>query len=392
MEHLINNRVQLLEASLIREFSERVQQFSNSINLTIGQPDFNTPTHVKEAGKKAIDTNKTGYTNNTGLPELRQVACHFIRKKYGLLYSWETETIVMNGATQALDTVFRTILDEGCEVILPGPAYPGYQPLIEMCGAKPVFVDTSDTAFKITAKLIEEHITEKTRCVLLSYPSNPVGTVLSKDELNEIAMLLKEKDIFIVSDEIYSELIYEKEHCSIASFPEVRNQTIVINGISKSHAMTGWRIGFLFAPEYVTNQMLKVHIFNTTCACSISQEAAVEALTNGLDAPIVMREEYSKRRDYVYERLISMGLQVTKPEAAFYIFPSIEPFQMTSFKFTNLLLEKEHVAVVPGAAFSSVGENYIRISFASSMSVLEEGLNRMERFVNALEVKEVIRK
>lgn len=390
MRHLINQRIQTIQMSPIREFSDRVQQYIDGINLTIGQPDFPTPDHVKNAGKIAIDQNKTGYTNNAGMAELRQAACEFIKVRYGLDYDWEYETIIMNGATQALDIAFRTILQEGCEVILAGPAYPGYEPLIQMCGATPVFVDTRENHFKMTADLIEQHITDKTRCVLLSYPSNPVGTFLSREELKDIATLLKGKDIFIVSDEIYSELIFEGKHDSIASFPEVRDQSIIINGLSKSHSMTGWRIGFLFAPTYLTNEMLKVHLFNTTCASSIGQVAGIEALRNGLNDPIAMKKEYKKRRDYVYERIVSMGLNVVKPQAAFYIFPSIEQFEMSSIEFANSLLEEQYVAVVPGSAFSQIGENYIRISFASSMENLKEGLNRMEQFVNALKEKKTI--
>lgn len=384
LKNLINSRVQQINISGIREFAEAVQQLSDGINFTLGQPDFPTPEHVKRAGKAAINANKTGYTNKAGTPELRQVACQFVQQKYGLKYSWENETMVMNGATQALDTVFRTILEEGSEVILAGPAFPGYYPLIEMCGAKAVFVDTTKNSFKMTADLIKQHITERTRCVLLSYPSNPVGMLLTKEELANIAALLKETDIFIVSDEIYSELIFEGKHSSIGSFPEVKDQTVVINGLSKSHSMTGWRIGLLFAPQFLIREMLKVHLFNTTCACSISQEAAIEALTNGSDDPIAMKEEYEKRMNYVYERLTSMGIEVIKPQAAFYIFPSIKKFRITSLEFAKMLLEKEHVAVVPGSSFSPLGENYIRISFTSSMDILEEGLNRMEQFVSAL--------
>lgn len=384
MRHLLNHRVQQLQMSSIREFSDRVKEIDNGINLTIGQPDFPTFDHIKHAGKNAIDRDKTSYTHHAGMPELREAASTYMKQKYGLTYSGDHEVLIMNGATQALDTVFRTILQEGCEVILPGPAYPGYEPLIKMCGAKPVFIDTSNHDFKMTADLIEDHFTEKTRCVLLSYPSNPVGTILTKNELGEIARFLREKDTFIVSDEIYSELIYEEDHHSIASFPEVRNQTIVINGLSKSHSMTGWRIGLLFGPNYVIKELMKVHLFNTTCACSISQEAAIEALTNDVDAPSIMREAYKKRRDYVYNRLHSIGLRAIKPQAAFYIFPSIAPFHMRSFDFATMLLDTEHVAVVPGAAFSAIGENYIRISYANSMDVLKEGLDRIERFVNAL--------
>lgn len=390
MRHLINKRIRSIQMSPIREFSDRIQQYNDGINLTIGQPDFATPEHVKNAGKIAIDENKTGYTNNAGLAELRQAACEFLKERYRLNYDWKSETMVMNGATQALDTVFRTILEEGSEVILAGPAYPGYEPLIQMCGATPVFVDTRKNRFKMTADLIEPLITEKTRCVLLSYPSNPVGTILTKEELRDIATLLKGKEIFIVSDEIYSELIYEGDHHSIAAFPEIRDQSIIINGLSKSHSMTGWRIGFLFAPKYVTKEMLKVHLFNTTCASSIGQVAGVQALRKGLNDPVVMKAEYEKRRDFVYERIVSMGLDVVKPQAAFYIFPSIEQFKMNSVTFANMLLKEEHVAVVPGSAFSQVGEKFIRISFASSMDVLEEGMRRIERFVNILNEKQAV--
>ena len=390
MRHLINKRIRSIQMSPIREFSDRIQQYNDGINLTIGQPDFATPEHVKNAGKIAIDENKTGYTNNAGLAELRQAACEFLKERYRLNYDWKSETMIMNGATQALDTVFRTILEEGSEVILAGPAYPGYEPLIQMCGATPVFVDTRKNRFKMTADLIEPLITEKTRCVLLSYPSNPVGTILTKEELRDIATLLKGKEIFIVSDEIYSELIYEGDHHSIAAFPEIRDQSIIINGLSKSHSMTGWRIGFLFAPKYVTKEMLKVHLFNTTCASSIGQVAGVQALRKGLNDPVVMKAEYEKRRDFVYERIVSMGLDVVKPQAAFYIFPSIEQFKMNSVTFANMLLKEEHVAVVPGSAFSQVGEKFIRISFASSMDVLEEGMRRIERFVNILNEKQAV--
>lgn len=384
MKHLVNNKVNKIKIPAIREYSERAKLLPNSIDLTIGQPDFNTPEHIKVSGKQAIDRNKTSYTNNAGTEHLRKSASQYIFNKYGLTYSSE-EVLITNGATQALDTTFRTILEEGSEVILPGPVYLGYQPLIEMCGATPVFIDTTENDFKMTADLIQKKITEKTRCILLSYPSNPVGVTLNNEELGEIANLIKNKNIFIVSDEIYSELIYEQNHNSIASFPEAKEKTVVINGLSKSHSMTGWRIGFLFAPEYLIEEMIKVHLFNTSCACSISQEAAFEAIENGKDDPLLMKVEYRKRRDYVYSRLISMGLDVIKPQAAFYIFPSIKKFSCSSIEFANKLLNQEHVAIVPGSSFSEIGEYYIRISFASSMDVLKEGLNRIENFINFLE-------
>lgn len=386
MKHLINKRVQQVKLSPIRLYSQRVAEFTDGINLTIGQPDFSTPEHIKEAGKRAIDDNKTAYTNIAGIPELRKAASQYVHEKYNLSYNWEDEVLVTTGATQALDIVLRAILEEGCEVILPGPVYLGYLPIIQMCGAIPVFVDTTGNDFKMTADLIEEKLTEKTRCVLLSYPSNPVGSILTNDELDKIGLLVKDKDIFVVSDEIYSELNYEEDHYSIASIPGLKEQSFVINGLSKSHAMTGWRIGLLFGPASLIEEVYKVQVYSTACASSISQYAALEALTNGMDDPLIMKKEYQTRRDYIYARLTAMGFEVSKPRGAFYIFPSVKKFSMTSIEFADRLLEEAHVAVVPGIAFSEEGNDYVRISFAYSLEVLEEGLNRIENFINQFEV------
>lgn len=386
MENLINNRVKKVRISAIRQFSERVARLDDGIDLTIGQPDFNTPDAIKFAGKKAINENKTFYTSTAGIEGLRRAAASYF-KKYDLNYDWRSEVAITNGATQALDTAFRTILDEESEVILAGPAYTGYEPLIKMCGATAVFIDTTENDFRMTADLIEKHLTEKTRCILLSYPSNPVGTILSRKELKEIVDLIKSRDIFVVSDEIYSELIYDSEHDSIASFPEVRDKTIVINGLSKTYSMTGWRVGIMFAPAYIMKEMLKVLLFNASCVSAISQEAGLEALNAGAKEADAMKNEYKKRRDYMYSRLVSMGLTVCKPKAAFYAFPSVKEFGMDSVTFTNRLLHDEHVAVVPGSSFSSEGEGYIRISFANSLDVLEEGLNRLENFIATVTTK-----
>lgn len=384
MEQLINPRVRSIEISGIRKFASLVSQYPDAISLTIGQPDFPTPEHIKRKAQLAIEEDKTGYTPNAGLLDLRKAVSHFVSHKYRLSYHAEDEIIITNGASQAIDIALRTILEEGCEVILPGPAYPGYEPIIKLMGAHPIYVDTTRNHFKLTAELLAERITEKTRAIILPYPSNPTGVVLDKDELANLASFLKEKELFILSDEIYSELIYDGTHQSIAQDPEIREKTILINGLSKSHAMTGWRIGYTCAPAYITKQMLKVHQYNVTCASSISQYAALEALTNGADDAEAMRTEYKKRRDYVYDRLISMGLDAVKPEGAFYLFPSIQKLKLNSFDFASQLLEKEKVAVVPGSAFSSFGEGYIRISYACSLEVLEEALNRMERFVSTL--------
>ncbi|MCP8972847.1 aminotransferase A [Bacillus sp. C1(2022)] len=379
MEHLLNPNVKEIEISGIRKFSNLVSQYENVISLTIGQPDFFTPHHVKQAAKKAIDENQTSYTHNAGYPELRQAVQLYMKKKADLNYEAESEIIVTTGASQAIDSAFRTILSPGDEVILPGPVYPGYEPIIKMCGASPLIIDTTSHGFKLTAKLIEEALTSKTKCVVLPYPSNPTGMTLSEEELKDIASLLKGRNVFVLSDEIYSELTFDRPHHSIATV--LRDQTIVIGGLSKSHSMTGWRIGFLFAPKEIAKHILKVHQYNVSCASSISQKAALEAVTNGFDDALIMREQYKKRLDYVYDRLVTMGLDVIKPSGAFYIFPSIKSFGMSSFDFCMSLLEEEGLAIVPGSSFSEYGEGYVRISYAYSPDTLREGLDRLESFV-----------
>ncbi|MEB4594140.1 aminotransferase A [Bacillus velezensis] len=379
MEHLLNPNVKEIEISGIRKFSNLVAQHDNVISLTIGQPDFFTPHHVKAAAKKAIDENATAYTPNAGGLGLRQAVQLYMKKKADLNYEAETEIIVTTGASQAIDASLRTILSPGDEVILPGPIYPGYEPIIRMSGAVPVHVDTTTHGFKLTARLIEESLTPKTKCVILPYPSNPTGVTLSEEELQNIAAVLKGRNVFVLSDEIYSELTYDRPHYSIASY--LRDQTIVINGLSKSHSMTGWRIGFIFAPKEIAKHILKVHQYSVTCASSISQKAALEAVTNGVDDALIMREQYKKRLDYVYDRLVSMGLDVVKPSGAFYIFPSIKSFGMSSFDFSMALLEDAGVALVPGSSFSKLGEGYVRLSFAYSLDTLREGLDRLEAFI-----------
>ncbi|WP_223067328.1 aminotransferase A [Paenibacillus caui] len=382
MEHLINSEVKNIQISGIRQIANKVTEYPDALSLTIGQPDFPTPAHIMDAAHRAIDAGRTVYTPNPGLPELREAAADFIARKYGLTYNGVDEVIVTNGASEALDIALRTILDEGDEVILQGPIYPGYEPLIRLSGGNPVYADARSTGFKLTADLIAAHLTTKTKAVILGYPSNPTGRVLTRGELQDIADLLKDRDIFIISDEIYSELIYDGPHQSIAALDGMRSKTIVINGLSKSHSMTGWRIGFTLAPAEITRHMVKVHQYNVTCASSISQYAALEALTAGFDDALPMKEAYRFRRDYVYDRLTAMGLPLVKPEGAFYLFPSIEHLGMKSMDFALKLLDEAGLAVVPGSAFSEYGEGYIRISYAYSMEVLEQGMNRLENFVN----------
>jgi aminotransferase len=381
MEHLINPKVKDIQISGIRQFFNMVSSIDGMISLTIGQPDFYTPTHIKEAAKKAIDDNFTSYTHNAGFLALREAVSSFLYQNYHISYNPHTEIIVTNGASQAIDVALRTILQDGVEVILPGPVYPGYEPIIRMMNANPIYVDTRKNNFKLTASLIEQHLSAKTRCIILPYPSNPTGMTLTNEELAEIANLVRGKDIFIVADEIYSELVYDKPHVSIASM--LKEQTIFINGLSKSHAMTGWRIGFLCAHEPIAKHMLKVHQYSVSCASSISQRAAYEALTNGWNDSKEMKQEYTKRRTYVYERLQSMGLPVLLPDGAFYFFvPIPKNIDKNSFEFAVDMAQQVKVAVVPGSAFSPMGEGYVRISYACSLNTLQKGLDRMEEYIN----------
>ncbi|AYA75226.1 aminotransferase A [Bacillus sp. Y1] len=379
MEHLVNSKVKNIEISGIRKFFNMVAGTKDMISLTLGQPDFPTPEHVKEAGKKAIDENFTTYTHNAGYIELRTAAAQFVQTKYGLSYNPNDEIIITSGASEAIDITFRTILEEGVEVILPGPVYPGYEPIIKLCGAEPVYADTRDNNFRMTADIISNYITDKTRCIVLPYPSNPTGVSLTKEELSDIAKLLKDKEIFVLADEIYSELVFDHKHFSIGTI--LKEKTIVINGLSKSHSMTGWRIGMIFAPSSITEHILKVHQYNVSCASSVSQMAALEALTVGINDAVEMRQAYMVRREYVYERLTNMNLSVVKPDGAFYYFVKLpEPFT-NSFDFALQLVQERGVAVVPGSAFSPLGEGYIRISFAYSMEVLAEALDRLAAFL-----------
>lgn len=378
---IVNHRVKDIEISGIRKFFNLVAPYKDAISLTIGQPDFATPIHIKEAAKKAIDENYTTYTHNAGYIELRKAASDYMKDKYNVLYQAESEVIVTTGASEAIDISLRTILSENCEVILPGPVYPGYEPIIKLCGAQPVYADVTKNNFRLTAEILKSYITPQTRCIILPYPSNPTGVTLTKNELEDIAQLIKGQNIIVLADEIYSELVFEDSHTSIASI--LKEQTIVINGLSKSHSMTGWRIGFLFAPSDLCQQILKVHQYNVTCASSISQMAAISALTVGKNDALPMKEEYKKRRDYVFNRLQAMGLNIIKPDGAFYFFIKMPDGYSSSFDFALKLVKEGKVAVVPGSAFSSYGEGYFRLSYAYSMETLEEGLNRIESFLSS---------
>ncbi|MFD1706174.1 aminotransferase A [Siminovitchia sediminis] len=378
---MINPRLHNVHISGIRVIAGLAEKDPDVINLTMGQPDFPTPEYIKEAGVKAIQNNMTAYTNTAGMIELREAASRYMNRKYGFSYRAEDEILITSGASQGIDLALRTILEEGSEVIIPAPFFPSYEPGTTLSGAVPVYIDTAPNGFKVNADMIKEKLTDKTRCVILSYPSNPTGRTLSEQEIYDIADLLKDKNVYVLSDEIYSELLYDKQHFSIGSIPEMKEKSIILNGLSKSHAMTGWRLGMAMAPAKIISEMTKLQLYSTTCASSISQYAALEALTKETGDLDSMQSEYKKRRDYMYDRLIKMGLKVSKPEGAFYIFPSIKEFGYQSMDFALKLLEEEKVAVVPGDAFSRYGEGYIRISYASSMEKLSEGADRLERFV-----------
>ena len=382
MEHLINPHVKDIELSGIRKFYNMVSEIDNVLSFTIGLPDFPTPLHIKDKAIDAIQRDCTTYTHNAGLLELRQEVSEFMKKHYSLEYNPAGEILITVGASQAIDIAFRTILSPGDEVILPGPVYPGYEPLIQLAGGKPIHVDTRNHSFKMTAELIATAMTERTKCIVLPYPSNPTGVSLTKAELEAIADLVRGKDVFILADEIYSELTLDRKHISIGSL--LREQTITINGLSKSHSMTGWRIGFLMAPKAIIQHMIKVHQYNVSCASSVSQMAALEAMRNGEHDPSAMREEYKKRRDYVFTRLTAMNLQTVLPDGAFYFFIKLPEGVENSFDFALKLVQKERIAVVPGSAFSEFGEGYFRLSYAVSMEMLEEGLNRLEHFLTQL--------
>lgn len=368
-----------IEVSGIRTFNNRVTGIPDMIRLTLGEPDFPTPEHIKQAGISAIQKNFTNYTPNAGMPELLAAASTYFKEKYDLSYK-DNEIIVTVGATEAISVALQTILEPDDEVILPDPIYPGYEPLITLNKARPIKIDTTETNFKLTPEQLRAYITPKTKALIIPYPSNPTGVSLTKEELLALATVLKETGIFVIADEIYSELTYHQEHISIA--PMLRDQTIVINGLSKSHAMIGWRIGFLLAPENLTKEMLKIHQYSVTCASSISQKAALEAITNGKDDAFQMRTEYKTRANFTQERLEKMGFTVIPPDGAFYFFVKL-PDEITgnSFDWAVRLAEEAKVAVVPGNAFSEKGDRYFRLSYATSFNNLAEALDRMATFL-----------
>jgi aminotransferase len=382
MEHLLNQGVKKIQISGIRRISEEIKKYPDVLSLTIGEPDFKSPEIVKLSGKKAIDDNFTFYAPNAGILELRQAAGEFVKRKYNLSYNPENEVIVTNGSTESIFIALKTLLTTEDEVLIPTPTYPGYEPVVEMCGAKLIPIDVSETKFKLTKEQLEKHITEKTKVLILPYPSNPTGAILTENEVKELIEVLKDKEIFIISDELYSELVFEETHYSIAKDKEMREKTIVINGLSKSHAMTGWRLGFTFAPKYITAEMLKVHQYVNTSVNTMAQKAGVDALLFGDEAVEQMKKEYQKRRDFLHQNLSRMGFDVLLPEGTFYMFPNISRFSNDSHDFSMKLLEQARVGVLPSSVFTYGGNQHLRISYASSMEKLEEFINRVEKYLS----------
>ncbi len=383
LQDRFNKNVYEIAVSLIRQFDEKVSGIPNMLKLTLGEPDFNTPEHVKEAGQQAIKDNFSNYTGMSGLIDVREAASRFLSEKYTVNYQPTTEVLVTVGATEALSASLLSILEAGDKVLLPAPTYPGYEPLILLAGAEPVYIDTRETGFVLTPEQIDQAMEEhgdKVKAIIITSPSNPTGVAYNEAEVSALSETLKKYPIFVISDEIYSELNYETKHVSFGKY--LRDQTIVINGLSKSHAMTGWRIGFIFAPAELVEQIIKVHQYLVTAASTISQKAAVRALVQGISDAEVMREEYRERRDYVYQAMTKLGFEVARPSGAFYIFAKIPAeYEQDSMAFCIDLAEKNQLAIIPGIAFGPEGEGYVRISYAASMESLVEAMNRLSTYL-----------
>ena len=354
------------------------------MRLTLGEPDFTTPNHIKEAAKKAIDQNQSYYTGMSGLIALRQAASDFVREKYQLDYNPENEILVTIGATEALSATLTAILEEGDKVLLPAPAYPGYEPIVNLVGAEIVEIDTTENGFVLTPEMLEAAILEqgdKLKAVILNYPANPTGITYSREQLAALADVLRKYEIFVVCDEVYSELTYTSQaHVSLGTM--LRDQAIIINGLSKSHAMTGWRLGLIFAPAVFTAQLIKSHQYLVTAANTMAQHAAVEALTAGKNDAEPMKKEYLQRRDYIIEKMTALGFEIIKPDGAFYIFAKIPAgYNQDSFAFLKDFAQKKAVAFIPGAAFGRYGEGYVRLSYAASMETIKEAMKRLEEYM-----------
>ena len=385
MRNPLSSKVTMIKPSGIRKFFDIVNDMEGAISLGVGEPDFDTPWHIREEGIFSLERGRTFYTSNAGLLELRKAISAYLKRKQRLYYDPLHEVLVTVGGSEGIDLALRAMLNPGDEVILPEPCYVSYLPCIKLADGVPVTINLKEeNEFKLTPEELLGAITDKTKILILSYPNNPTGAIMTRSDLEPLVKIIKEKDIFVISDEIYAELTYQMDHCSIASFPGMRERTIVINGFSKSFAMTGWRLGFAVGPENILKQMTKIHQFAIMAAPTTSQYAAIEAMENGDDDVELMRKSYNQRRRFLLNQFQEMGLQCFEPRGAFYMFPCIKEFGMTSEEFANRFLQEEKVAVVPGTAFGDCGEGFLRVSYAYSIEELKVALERMKRFIERL--------
>lgn len=382
---ILSSTVQDIKPSGIRKFFDLLENMQGVVALTVGQPDFITPWHIRVAAIESLENGKTYYTSNSGTLELRQEISAYMNRRYDLTYDPKSEVIVTVGGSEAIDIAMRAVINPGDEVIVPQPAFVCYGPICELAGGKPVYLNTKEeNKFKLTADELKSVITDKTKLLVLPYPNNPTGAIMTREDLEEIVEVLRGTDIMILSDEIYCELTYGREHVSIASLDGMRERTIIASGFSKTYAMTGWRLGYTLAPAEITKQMLKIHQYAIMCAPTTSQYAAVEAMRNGDPDVDMMRKEYNRRRRYIVGGLRSLGIDCFDPEGAFYVYPNISKFGLSSEEFCERLLQEEKVAIVPGTAFGDCGEGFARISYAYSVEHIAKALDRMERFVKKL--------
>lgn len=386
MRDPLSKVIKEVKPSGIRKFFDIVSEMKDAISLGVGEPDFDTPWHIREEGIYSLERGRTFYTSNAGLKELKVEISRYLERKINVLYDYHDEIMVTVGGSEAIDIAMRAMLDPGDEVLIPQPSYVSYLPCAQLIHAVPVIIELKEeNQFRLTKQELLDSITDKTKMLVLPFPNNPTGAIMEREDLEEIAKVCVEKDIFVLSDEIYSELTYKEKHVSIASMPGMKERTVVINGFSKAFAMTGWRLGYAAAPKVILQQMLKIHQFAIMCAPTTSQYAAVDALKHGEHDVEKMTEAYNQRRRYLLHEFKEMGLDCFEPYGAFYVFPNIKRFGMTSEEFATRLLEEEKVAVVPGTAFGDCGEGFLRISYAYSLESLKVALARVRNFIERLD-------
>ncbi|MBE7010066.1 MAG: aminotransferase class I/II-fold pyridoxal phosphate-dependent enzyme [Ruminococcaceae bacterium] len=385
-ELFLSEKAKSIKPSGIRKFFDIVSEMKDAISLGVGEPDFVTPWHIRDEAIYSLEKGRTYYTSNAGLPELRRELSLYMERKISVSYDPMKEILITVGGSEAIDLCIRALVNPGDEVLVPEPSFVCYKPCAVLAGGVPVpIVTKNEDRFKLTPSALKAAITPKTKLLVLPYPNNPTGGIMTREELEEIAKILRESNVFVLSDEIYGELTYGREHVSIASLPGMRERTIVVNGFSKSYAMTGWRLGWAAAPKEIMEQMLKIHQYAIMCSPTASQYAAIEAVKNGDEDIARMREEYNFRRKVIVDGFRKIGLSCFEPEGAFYVFPSVESLGLSSDEFAEKLLRKEQIAVVPGTAFGDSGEGFIRCSYAYSIANINEALERIDRFVNGKE-------